>query len=91
MDCRCPREAVLAKDAFERLAGMFMLGRREGVAGEDVAADVVDDGKRIAVAVGYRGRTRPCSRPSSSHSAPWVRHESAEGEVDVGYGGGEAR
>jgi hypothetical protein len=46
-----PREAVLAKDALERLAGMFMPGRGEGVAGEDVAADVVDDGQRITVAV----------------------------------------
>src|SRR5690349_15754782 len=46
-----PRKAVLAKDALERAASMFMLGRGEGVAGEDVAADVVDDGKRIAVAV----------------------------------------
>jgi hypothetical protein len=30
---------------------MFMLGRAEGVAGQDVAADVINDGQRIAVAV----------------------------------------
>src|ERR1051326_4280069 len=46
-----PREAVLAKDPLERPAGMFVLGRGEGVAGEDVAADVGEDGQRIAVVV----------------------------------------
>src|SRR6185295_9723561 len=46
-----PGKAVLAEDALEHLAGVLVLGREEGVAGENVAADVVDDGERIAVAV----------------------------------------
>src|SRR5688572_2420743 len=45
------RQSIGTEHSLEDLASVRVLGRGKGVARQDVAAEVVDDGQRIAVAV----------------------------------------